>query len=136
MVSVSLLELLDDAIGTPEVNVNLEALRRLLRIMLEHLSLLGLQDAVPQEEEGGTGPEAGARVSGQPSGKDELQETRSSPPAAADMGEMENTEAKVSGIFEVEAFPTPWVLPQKRPLLWGLCPYTKVLLKPKLQAAC
>ncbi|XP_032941665.1 glutamine-rich protein 2-like isoform X2 [Catharus ustulatus] len=100
MVSVSLLELLDDAIGTPEVNVNLEALRRLLRIMLEHLSLLGLQDAVPQEEEGGTGTEAAARVSEQSPGKDELQETRSSPPAAADMGEVENTEAKATALSQ------------------------------------
>ncbi|KAF4802974.1 glutamine-rich protein 2-like protein [Turdus rufiventris] len=103
MASVSLLQLLDDAIGTPEVNVNLEALRRLLRIILEHLSLLGLQDVVPQEEEGGTGTEAGAQVSEQPPGKDELQETRSSPPAAADMGQMENTEAKMSGISKATA---------------------------------
>lgn len=115
MASVSLLQLLDDAIGTPEVNVNLEALRRLLRIILDHLSLLGLQDVVPQEEEGRTGTEAGAQVSEQPPGKDELQETRSSPPVAADMGQMENTEAKMSGISKVEAFPTPWCSPKDTP---------------------
>lgn len=97
MASVSLLELLDDAIGTPEVNVNLEALRRLLRIMLGHLSLLGLQEVIPLEEEGGTGTEAEARGTGQPPGKDELQGTRSSPPVAADVGHVEKTEAKVSG---------------------------------------
>lgn len=139
MASVSLLQLLDEAIGTPEVNVNLEALRKLLKIILGHLGLLG-----PQEEEGGTGPEAGAWGTGQPGeqlpGKDELQETRRGPPVtsvAADVGQMEMTEAEESGISEVEAFPTPLhappkMLPLRCPLLWGLCPYTKVWLKPKL----
>ncbi|RLW05224.1 hypothetical protein DV515_00005257 [Chloebia gouldiae] len=114
MASVSLSELLDDAIGTPEVSVNLEALRKLLKIILGHLRLLGLQDVVPQdaepvpgqshppEEEGGTGSEAGAWDTGeQPPEEDELQGTRSGSPVtsvAADMGHMEKTEPKESGI--------------------------------------
>ncbi|XP_048147523.1 myosin-4-like isoform X2 [Corvus hawaiiensis] len=118
MASVSLLELLDEAIGTPEVNVNLEALRKLLRVILEHLSLLGLQDVIPQgavpgpqEEGGGSSTEAGAWGRGQPPrgqlpGKDKLQGTRSGPPVtsvAADMGQMEKTEAKESGISKATA---------------------------------
>ncbi|XP_037979316.1 glutamine-rich protein 2-like isoform X3 [Motacilla alba alba] len=132
MVSVSLLQLLDDAIGTPEVNVNLEALRKLLKVILEHLSLLGLQDVSPQEgaqeaapapgqshpagsrhgpqeEVGWTGAEAWAWDTGQPSqppGVDELQGTRrgsSVSSGAADMGQMEKTEAKESGISKATA---------------------------------
>ncbi|CAN8220252.1 unnamed protein product [Coccothraustes coccothraustes] len=121
MAPVSLFQLLDDAIGTPEVNVNLEALRKLLGVMLEHLSLLGLQDVIPQEgaqeaapapgrshparsrpgpqqEEGWTGTEAGAWDTEQPSqppGDDELQGTRR---GSADMGQMEKSEAKEGGI--------------------------------------
>ncbi|XP_041342071.1 glutamine-rich protein 2-like isoform X2 [Pyrgilauda ruficollis] len=119
MVSVSLLQLLDDAIGKPEVNVNLEALRRLLKVIVEYLSLLGLQEVIPEEgaqeaaaapgqspgpqqEEGWSGAEAG-----QPSQPpDELQETRSGSPVtsvAADMGQMEKTEAKESGISKATA---------------------------------
>lgn len=115
MASVSLLQLLDEAIGTPEVNVNLEALRKLLKIILGHLNLLG-----PQEEEGGTGTEAGAWGTGQPGeqlpGKDELQGSRRSPPVtsvAADIGQMEKTEAEESGISKVEVFPTPLHAPPK-----------------------
>ncbi|XP_005060888.1 PREDICTED: glutamine-rich protein 2-like [Ficedula albicollis] len=106
MAPVSLLELLDDAIGTPEVNVNLEALRRLLRIMLGHLSRLGLQDVVPQEEEGGSGTQAGPRGSGQPPGKVQLPGTRGGPPVAAHRGRMEKTEEsedKESGISKATA---------------------------------
>lgn len=121
MASGSLFQLLDEAIGTPEVNVNLEALRRLLRVILEHLSLLGLQDVIPQEgaQEAAPAPgqshpaETWAWDTGQPSqppGQDELQGTRSGSPVtsgAADMGQMEKTDAKESGISKVEAFPTP-----------------------------
>ncbi|XP_068032120.1 myosin-1-like isoform X2 [Anomalospiza imberbis] len=137
MASLSLLQLLDDAIGTPEVSVNLEALRKLLKVILGHLSLLGLQDVIPQEgpqeassapgqshaatsrtgppeEEGGTETEAGAWDTVQPSQlpgeqppeKDELQGTRSGSPVtsvAADMGQMEKTEAKESGISKATA---------------------------------
>ncbi|XP_053860121.1 glutamine-rich protein 2-like isoform X2 [Vidua macroura] len=137
MASVSLLQLLDDAIGTPEVNVNLEALRKLLKVILGQLSLLGLQDVIPQEgaqeaspapgqshpatsrtgppeEEGGTGTEAGAWDTGQPSllpgeqppEKDEVQGTRSGSPVTsmvADMGQMEKTEAKERGISKAAA---------------------------------
>ncbi|XP_071281202.1 glutamine-rich protein 2-like isoform X3 [Agelaius tricolor] len=112
MASGSLFQLLDEAIGTPEVNVNLEALRRLLRVILEHLSLLGLQDVIPQEgaQEAAPAPgqshpaEAWAWDTGQPSqppGEDELEGTRSGSPVtsgAADMGQMEKTDAKESGI--------------------------------------
>lgn len=145
MASGSLFQLLDEAIGTPEVNVNLEALRRLLRVILEHLSLLGLQDVIPQEEAQEAEPaprqshpaEASAWDTGQPSrppGEDELQGTRSGSPVtsgAADMEQMEKTDAKESGISKVEAFPTPLGAP-RRPLPWGLCPYVRVWLKPKL----
>ncbi|XP_039585747.1 glutamine-rich protein 2-like isoform X1 [Passer montanus] len=118
MVSVSLLQLLDDAIGKPEVNINLEALRRLLEVIVEHLSLLGLQDAVPEAgaQEAAPGPqeEEGARGAGQrsgppgepPPGQDELQETRSRSPVtsvAADEGQMEKIEAKESGISKATA---------------------------------
>lgn len=142
MAPVSLFQLLDDAIGKPEVNVNLEALRRLLRVMLEHLSLLGLQHVIPEEgaqeaapppgqshparprpgpqqEEGWTGTEAGAWDRGQPSqppGDDELQGTRR---GSADTGQMEKTEEKESGISKVEAFPTPLAAPPKMPL-WSV----------------
>ncbi|XP_066425446.1 glutamine-rich protein 2-like isoform X2 [Molothrus aeneus] len=112
MASGSLFQLLDEAIGTPEVNVNLEALRRLLRVILEHLSLLGLQDVIPQEgaQESAPAPgqshpaEAWAWDTGQPSQpprEDELEGTRSGSPVtsgAADMGQMEKTDAKESGI--------------------------------------
>ncbi|XP_030825311.1 uncharacterized protein LOC115915774 [Camarhynchus parvulus] len=112
MASGSLFQLLDEAIGTPEVNVNLEALRRLLRVILEHLSLLGLQDVIPQEgaQEAAPAPaqshpaEAWAWDTGQPPqppGKDELQGTTSGSPVAsgaADMGQMEKTDAKESVI--------------------------------------
>ncbi|XP_077028008.1 glutamine-rich protein 2-like isoform X1 [Agelaius phoeniceus] len=112
MASGSLFQLLDEAIGTPEVNVNLEALRRLLRVILEHLSLLGLQDVIPQEgaQEAAPAPgqshpaEAWAWDTGQPSqppGEDELEGTRSGSPVtsgAADMGQMEKTDAKESDI--------------------------------------
>ncbi|XP_054142930.1 glutamine-rich protein 2-like isoform X1 [Melozone crissalis] len=110
MASGSLFQLLDEAIGTPEVNVNLEALRRLLRVILEHLSLLGLQDVIPQEgaQEAapapGQSPPAEAWDTGQPPqppGEDELQGTRSGSPVtsgAADMVQMEKTDAKESGI--------------------------------------
>ncbi|XP_074388951.1 uncharacterized protein LOC102064071 isoform X2 [Zonotrichia albicollis] len=110
MASGSLFQLLDEAIGTPEVNVNLEALRRLLRVILEHLSLLGLQGAIPQEgaQEAapapGQSPPAEAWDTGQPPqppGEDELQGTRSGSPVtseAADMVQMEKTDAKESGI--------------------------------------
>lgn len=145
MASGSLFQLLDEAIGTPEVNVNLEALRRLLRVILEHLSLLGLQDVIPQEEAQEAEPapgqshpaEASAWDTGQPSrppGEDELRGTRSGSPVtsgAADMEQMEKTDAKESGISKVEAFPTPLGAP-RRPLPWGLCPYVRVWLKPKL----
>lgn len=155
MASVSLSQLLDEAIGTPEVSVNLEALRKLLKIILGHLSLLGLQDVIPEgaepvpgqshpatsrrgppEEEGRTGTEAGAWDTGeQPPEEDELQGTRSGSPVtsvAADMGQMEKTEPKESGISKVEAFPTLWVFPPRRPFLWSLCPYAKVCSKPRL----
>ncbi|OWK62752.1 Glutamine-rich protein 2 [Lonchura striata] len=123
MASASLSQLLDEAIGTPEVSVNLEALRKLLKIILGHLSLLGLQDVIPEEaapvpgqsqpaasrpgppqEEGGAGAGAGAGDTGeQPPEQDELQGTRSGSPVtsvAADMGQMEKTEPKESGISE------------------------------------
>ncbi|XP_015507672.1 glutamine-rich protein 2-like [Parus major] len=98
MASVSLLQLLDDAIGTPEVNVNLEALRKLLKVILGHLSLLGLQDVIPQE-----GAQEAAPVPGQSPGAQEgtgrpsQQPPWSGPPgtsAAADMGQMEKAEAE------------------------------------------
>lgn len=125
MASGSLFQLLDEAIGTPEVNVNLEALRRLLRVILEHLSLLGLQDVIPQEgaQEAATAPAQSTPAevwdTGQPSqppGEDELQGTRSGSPVAseaADMVQMEKTDAKESGISKVEAFPTPLGAPPK-----------------------
>ncbi|RMC19479.1 hypothetical protein DUI87_04091 [Hirundo rustica rustica] len=65
MASVSLSQLLDDAIGTPEVNVNLEALRKLLKIILGHLSQLGLQDVIPQEGAQEAVPASAAAVPGQ-----------------------------------------------------------------------
>lgn len=152
MASVSLLQLLDEAIGTPEVNVNLEALRKLLRVILGHLSLLGLQDVIPQEavpgpqeEGGGSSTQAGARGTGQPPqqpgeqpprgrlpGKDELQGTRSGPPVtsvAADMGQMEKTEAKESGISKVEAFPTPLGAPPEMPPPLGSVPLYQGLVE-------
>lgn len=144
MASVSLLQLLDEAIGTPEVNVNLEALRKLLRLILEHLSLLGLQNVIPpeavpgpQEERGGTSTEVGAWGTGQPPGsqlpgKDELQGTRSSPPVtsvAADMGQMKKTEAKESGISKVEAFSTPVGAPPKMPPPLGTVPLYQGLVE-------
>ncbi|XP_023799240.1 glutamine-rich protein 2-like isoform X2 [Cyanistes caeruleus] len=98
MASVSLSQLLDDAIGTPEVNVNLEALRKLLKVILGHLSLLGLQDVIPQE-----GAQEAAPVPGQGPGAQEgtgrpsQQPPWSGPPgtsAAAGMGQMEKTEAE------------------------------------------
>lgn len=133
MASVSLLQLLDEAIGTPEVNVNLEALRKLLKIILGHLSLLG-----PQEEEGGTGTETGARGTGQPGEQlprkdpDELQGTRRGPPVtslAADMGQIEKTEAEESGISKVEVFPTPLHGPPKMPPPLGSVPLYQGLVE-------
>ncbi|XP_027565403.1 glutamine-rich protein 2-like [Neopelma chrysocephalum] len=135
MASVSLLQLLDDAIGTPEVNVNLEALRKLLKLMLDHLRLLGMQDVLPSaveetqpagshpglQKEGRT--EAGAQGMGQQpqkpgeqlSGKDLLQGTRSGPPVTSMATNMEKTEAKESGISDVEAPPSPRGAPLKIP---------------------
>ncbi|XP_063277835.1 glutamine-rich protein 2-like [Prinia subflava] len=101
MASASLLQLLDDAIGTPEVNVNLEALRKLLKIVLEHLGLLG-----PQDEEGGTGSEAGAGGTRQPRepppGKDKPQGTGSDlrPHTKEPQKEMAGTEATQSNTGE------------------------------------
>ncbi|KAJ7415143.1 glutamine-rich protein 2-like protein [Pitangus sulphuratus] len=135
MASVSMLQLLDDAIGTPEVNINLEALRKLLKLMLDHLSLLGLQDVLPSaveeiqpagsypgpQKEGRT--EDGAqRVRQQPqepgeqlSGKDLLQGTRSGSPVTSMATDVEKTEAKESGISDVEAPPSPQGAPLKIP---------------------
>lgn len=134
MTSVNLLQLLDDAIGTPEVNVNLEALRKLLKIILGHLNLLGPQDVIPQdgaqeagsrpglqEGEGGTGTEArDTRQPGeQPPGKDELQAPITS--VTADMGEMEKADAEESGISKVEAFLTPAVCSTQDTPSSGIC---------------
>ncbi|XP_050184460.1 myosin heavy chain, fast skeletal muscle-like isoform X2 [Myiozetetes cayanensis] len=135
MASVSMLQLLDDAIGTPEVNVNLEALRKLLKLMLDHLSLLGLQDVPPSaveeiqpagsypglQKEGRT--KAGAQgMRQQPqepgeqlSGKDLLQGTRSGSPVTSMATDVEKTEAKESGISDVEAPPSPQGAPLKIP---------------------
>ncbi|XP_017663681.1 PREDICTED: uncharacterized protein LOC108494073 isoform X2 [Lepidothrix coronata] len=135
MASVSLLQLLDDAIGTPEVNVNLEALRKLLKLMLDHLRLLGMQDVLPSaveetqpagshpglQKEGRT--EAGAQDMGQQpqepgeqlSRKDLLQGTKSGPPVTSMATDMEKTEAKESGISDVEAPPSPRSAPLKIP---------------------
>lgn len=133
MTSVSLLQLLDDAIGTPEVNLNLEALRKLLKIILGHLSLLGPEDAIPQDGaqeagarpgtqggEGGSGTQArGTGQPGEPPGRDELRAPSTS--VGADMGRMEKAEAEESGISKVEAFPTsPCAPPQDTPSS-GIC---------------
>ncbi|XP_017925720.1 uncharacterized protein LOC108639235 [Manacus vitellinus] len=135
MASVSLVQLLDDAIGTPEVNVNLEALRKLLKLMLDHLRLLGMQDVLPSaveetqparshpglQKEGRT--EARAQDMGQQpqepgeqlSRKDLLQGTKSGPPVTSMATNMEKTEAKESGISDAEAPPSPRSAPLKIP---------------------
>ncbi|XP_027739293.1 glutamine-rich protein 2-like isoform X3 [Empidonax traillii] len=135
MASVSMLQLLDDAIGTPEVNINLEALRKLLKLMLDHLSLLGLQDVLPsaveeiqpagsypglqkegRTEAGGQGMRQQPQEPGkQLSGKDLLEGTRSGSPVTSMATDVEKTEAKESGISDVEVPPSPQGGPLKIP---------------------
>lgn len=143
MAQLTLAQLLDLAIGTPEVGaVNFPTLHSLLQAILRHLGLLDLparevlgeqQLAQAQPgEEGAQGRGAGYRTLAP---DDSLRETTSSPQVAdvaADMDQMKKrTEANESSISKVEAVASPLGAPPIRQhLLQGLH-HCRAALRPR-----
>ena len=127
MALLSLTQLLDAAIGTPDVAaVNFRELRNLLQAMLGHLVLQdrsgrGLEQ--PAERDRARSPAEGQQpqqLGEQLPAKDPLQDTTSGSEAdvAADVGQlMEKVESDGSSSSEVEALPSPLGAPPLRRLL-------------------